>query len=159
MSEPAENPAARRFMNIASGIAFAGLGLFLVISSQQFEDAGRSTPMFIGYGLMALAVIQIATEMIRSDLLPIPEAEGGSGRRRLLFVVLMAVWIFALPYLGFLLSCSVMFIIVALAVPRATRWTPKNIFGHAIAGILTTLGFWFALTYLLRVPLPAPAIF
>ena len=146
-------------MNLASGAAFAGLGLFLIIASQQFEDAGRSTPVFIGCGLMALAVLLIVTEIAKSEFLPIPESDGGSGRRRLVFVVLMAVWILTLPYLGFLFGCSLMFILVAMAVPRSKPWTIRSIALHALSGIITTIGFWFALTYLLSVPLPVPSIF
>lgn len=159
MSEFVDNPTTRRVMNLASGVAFAGLGLFLIVASQQFEDAGRSTPMFIGYGLMALAVLLIVTEIAKSELLPMPESEGGSGRRRLVFVALMAVWILTLPYLGFLFGCSVMFILVAMAVPRSTPWTLRSIAMHALSGIITTIGFWFALTHLLSVPLPVPSIF
>jgi len=159
MPEMQANMTTRRIKNLASGAVFAALGLFIVIASQQFEDAGRSTPTFIGYGLIALSLLLIVTEIVRSDLLPIPESDDGSKKQRFLFVVLMGLWILALPYFGFLLSCSVMFIFIALAVPRVDRWTVKGIVLHALSGVMTSATLWFALTQLLNIPLPEASLF
>lgn len=159
MSESMVAHRTRRLMNLAAGAAFGGLGLFLVVAARQFEDAGRSTPTFIGYGLVVLSIVLVVVELVRSDWLPVPDAEEGSGRRRLVFVILMLLWILVLPYLGFIVAGSLMFAIIAAAVPRSTPWTGRSLALHAVAGILTTVGFWLVLTKLLIVPLPTSTLF
>ena len=49
MSEAADN--VKESVLATSLVAFVlPLGIFLLVASQEFEDAGRSTPLFIGIG-------------------------------------------------------------------------------------------------------------
>ena len=159
MSEAADNVKESHLSNIIGGLCFAALGIFLLVASQEFEDAGRSTPLFIGIGTVVLAVILVLSQFLKRSGTCHSRPAVGSLRRRLLFVFLTAIWVFLLPYLGFLISGIVMFVLVAVAVPKHSPWTIKGIGLHAAAGAVTTSAFWIVLTHLLSVPLPELSLF
>ncbi len=159
MPETPTSAIAPRTTNVIAGLVFAAFGVFLLIASQEFEDSGRSTPMFIGAGIVLLAAILVVSDFLKPAAADHGAADGGSQKRRLIFVVLMAAWVLLLPYLGFLVSGFIMFAIVAAAVPKHSRWTAKGLGLHAAAGVVTTAAFWVVLTQLLNVPLPEPTLF
>ena len=145
-----------RLLNLTASLAFILFGIFMIVGSQRFEDAGRATPAFIGCGIIFFAVILLLIELFRAEMIPTPKKIEGSLPRRGVFVGLMALWVMSLPYLGFILASSVAFILISVAVPENTN-TKRKPFGlSALAGIATTIGFWLVLTNFLNVPLPEP---
>ncbi|MBO43682.1 MAG: hypothetical protein CMM28_08155 [Rhodospirillaceae bacterium] len=148
-----------RLLNLTASLAFVLFGIFMIMGSQRFEDTGRATPMFIGCGIISLAVVLLLIELVRAEMIPAPKKIEGSLPRRGIFVGLMALWVMSLPYLGFVLASSVAFILISAAVPKNTTARRKLSGVSALAGIATTIGFWLVLTNFLNVPLPEPVFF
>ncbi len=159
MSEKIIAVTSDKVTNMGASLVFSGLGLYLIIASQEFEDAGRSTPIFIGVGLIVLSVLLVLSSRFTKNPSRPAHAAKGSQWRRSLFVLLMGAWILFIPYFGFLVSGAIMFALVAASVPKAKRWSRTGLGLHAVAGAITTFCFWFLLTHLLNTPLPKPILF
>lgn len=153
------NIYGNRAKNILGSLTFGMLGGFMFYASQDFESAGRVTPLFIGCGLMVLSVLLALVEFYKSDLLPPPSAITGSLVRRGLFIALMATWVVALPYLGFVVAGCLAFAVISAAVPKNSNKTSAYVALNTVAGVLTTIGFWVVLTAFLKVPLPEATFF
>ena len=153
------NIDGNRAKNILGSLTFGVLGSFMFYASQDFESAGRVTPAFIGCGLMVLSVLLVLVEFCKPELLPPPTAITGSLVRRSLFIALMAIWVVALPYLGFLVAGCLAFAIISAAVPKNSNKTSASVALNTVAGVLTTIGFWVVLTAFLKVPLPEATFF
>ena len=153
------NIDGNRAKNILGSLTFGMLGSFVFYASQDFESAGRVTPAFIGCGLMVLSVLLVLVEFCKPELLPPPTAITGSLVRRSLFIALMAIWVVALPYLGFLVAGCLAFAIISAAVPKNSNKTSASVALNTVAGVLTTIGFWVVLTAFLKVPLPEATFF
>ena len=153
------NIDGNRAKNLLGSLAFGMLGSFMFYASQDFESAGRVTPAFIGCGLMVLSVLLVLVEFCKPELLPPPTAITGSLVRRGLFIALMAIWVVALPYLGFLVAGCLAFAIISAAGPKNSYKTSADIALYTVAGVLTTIGFWVVLTAFLKVPLPEATFF
>ncbi|MEO1467709.1 MAG: tripartite tricarboxylate transporter TctB family protein [Pseudomonadota bacterium] len=148
-----------RMANTIAGLVFAALGGAVVWEAQRFEASGAVTPTFIGICLIALSLGLIAVANLAPRLTPALAAVSGSTRRRAVGGVILALWVAALPHLGFLASAITAFLALALSVPIAGRWTPAAVAGHALAAIVISTGFWLALTQVLGVPLPEARLF
>ena len=153
------NIDGNRAKNILGSLTFGMLGSFVFYASQDFESAGRVTPAFIGCGLMVLSVLLVLVEFCKPELLPPPTAITGSLVRRSLFIALMAIWVVALPYLGFLVAGCLAFAIISAAVPKNSNKTSAYVALNTVAGVLTTIGFWVVLKAFLKVPLPEATFF
>lgn len=153
------NIDGNRAKNILGSLTFGMLGSFMFYASQDFESAGRVTPAFIGCGLMVLSVLLVLVEFCKPELLPPQTAITGSLVRRSLFIALMAIWVVALPYLGFLVAGCLAFAIISAAVPINSNKTSAYVALNTVAGVLTIIGFWVVLTALLKVPLPEATFF
>ena len=153
------NIDGNRAKNILGSLTFGMLGSFVFYASQDFESAGRVTPAFIGCGLMVLSVLLVLVEFCKPELLPPPTAITGSLVRRSLFIALMAIWVVALPYFGFLVAGCLAFAIISAAVPKNSNKTSASVALNTVAGVLTTIGFWVVLTAFLKVPLPEATFF
>ena len=148
-----------RVLNFTGGLAFVSFGTFMISAAQSFEDAGRVTPMFIGYGIIAPSILLLIVELFKSELIPATNKIEGSLARRGLFVTLMTLWVISLPYLGFVLAGCMAFGLISAAVPSKTDRVLTRFGVKIFAGIITTVGFWLVLTKFLRVPLPEAVIF
>ncbi len=148
-----------RLLNITGSLSFIALGMYIILAAQRFEEIGKVTPVFIGTGIIFLAVLLLVAEFLSPNSLPKIEKIKGSLPRRIVFVGLMVVWVSLLPYLGFLISSILAFILISAAVPRKEKWSLSPFYFHAAAGVVTTVGFWLVLTTLLDVPLPELRIF
>ena len=148
-----------RLLNITGSLSFIALGMYIILAAQRFEEIGKVTPVFIGTGIIFLAILLLAAEFLIPNSIPKTEKIEGSLPRRIIFVGLMVVWVSLLPYLGFLISSILAFILISAAVPRKEKWSLSPFYFHAAAGVVTTVGFWLVLTTLLDVPLPEPRIF
>ncbi len=148
-----------RLLNITGSLSFIALGMYIILAAQRFEEIGKVTPVFIGTGIIFLAVLLLVAEFLSPNSLPKIEKIEGSLPRRIIFVGLMVVWVSLLPYLGFLISSILAFILISAAVPRKEKWSLSPFYFHAAAGVVTTVGFWLVLTTLLDVPLPELRIF
>ena len=69
-----------RLLNLTASLAFVLFGIFMIMGSQRFEDTGRATPMFIGCGIISLAVVLLLIFKTRKVLgiidflnVPLPE--------------------------------------------------------------------------------------
>lgn len=148
-----------RLLNLTGSMSFIALGMYIILAAQKFEEVGKATPVFIGTGMFFLAILLLAADFFIPNSIPKTKKIEGSLPRRIIFVGLMVVWVFLLPYLGFLISSILAFILISAAVPRKEKWSLSPFYFHAAAGIVTTVGFWLVLTTLLDVPLPEPRIF
>lgn len=153
------NIDGNRAKNILGSLTFGMLGSLMLYASQDFESAGRVTPAFIGCGLMVLSVLLVLVEFCKPEFIPPPTAITGSLVRRSLFIALMAIWVVALPYLGFLVAGCLAFAIISAAVPKNSNKTSAYVALNTVAGVLTTIGFWVVLTAFLKVPLPEATFF
>ena len=153
------NIDGNRVKNILGSVTFGMLGSFMCYASQDFESAGRVTPAFIGSGLIALSILLVLVELCKRELLPPPTAITGSLIRRSLFIGFMAIWVVALPYLGFVVAGCLAFAIISAAVPKNSNKTSAYVALNTAAGVLTTIGFWVVLTAFLKVPLPEATFF
>ncbi|MFY0609915.1 MAG: tripartite tricarboxylate transporter TctB family protein [Hyphomicrobiaceae bacterium] len=150
-----QQPSSGDWSNTIAGAFFACLGAYVLQEAQNFEDVGATMPIFVGIGLIVLSAILILANYFRSGLIAKVEPSQGSMRQRAILIVLVSVWVLVLPYAGFLLSSIIAFGLIAASVPKAERWTPVSIAGHAIGCISVTMAFWYVLTVFLNVPLPA----
>jgi putative tricarboxylic transport membrane protein len=148
-----------RLANLAGSAAFAALGLYIIMAAQQFEDAGRTTPVFIGLGMIFLALLLLGIEILFRETIPKIDKIEGSLSRRVAFVCIMLIWILFLPYLGFVVSSILAFALISAVVPRNYKWSFVPFSYHAVAGVAAVFVFWTILTTLLNVPLPSPQIF
>lgn len=153
---PAGNDAT---VNAVAGIVFALLGAYVVWEAQRFGEYGAVTPAFVGGGLLVLSLALIATSLSAPRLIPPIQIPSGSMRTRSLLVILIVVWVAALPYAGFLLSSIGAFGAIAAAVPVLSNWTVRGIMLHAFGAVIVTFVFWFLLTAFLNVPLPGGKLF
>lgn len=140
--------------NIFAGVGFLALGAYVLWEATKFEDVGATMPNFVGVGMIILASVLILASILRPQLVSRGELAGGSMLRRAIFVIVVAVWVLALPVVGFLASSIVAFAVLAASVPKAETWNLKQWAGHVLGGAVVTLAFWYVLTRFLNVPLP-----
>lgn len=123
------------------GIIVLAIGLFLVVGSFQFPqgehllNSSRSFPMLLGFILMGLAVWQLALAFKnnekKGEKLSLPVIKRG-----VIFILLMAIYIFlAMPLIGFLAS-SFIFLIVGLLYFKEVQWYTATFISLGMIGFL-----------------------
>ena len=83
---------------------------------------------------------------------------GGSNLRRTGLVSIMVVSSALMPWLGFLISGVVAFIVIML-LAMYDEWTPRLRLVFPLVGVTIVIGFYFLFAELLLVPLPVGTIF
>ena len=112
-----------RLLNLTGSMSFIALGIYIILAAQKFEELGKVTPVFIGTGVIFLAILLLVAEFLVPNSIPKTDKIEGSLPRRIIFVGLMVVWVSLLQYLGFLISSILAFILISAAVPRKEKWS------------------------------------
>ncbi|MEM8838650.1 MAG: tripartite tricarboxylate transporter TctB family protein [Pseudomonadota bacterium] len=147
------------FANVGSGAVMMLFGTYVVFEAQKFDGVGASMPLFVGFGLIAFSALLIVVSVVKASLVGAIAPPTGSMKPRLALTVLMALWVLALPYAGFILSSIVAFGLITAIVPRHESWSVKGLLSHFVGGVAVILAFWYVLTAHLNVPLPAGQLF
>lgn len=70
-------------------------------------------------------------------------------RKEIILIIIYAVYIIALPFLGFLVLTPILLIAVPIFLGA------KGLFSNIISGVIMSIGIYLSFRYLLSVPLPA----
>ena len=152
--QPSSNSTLVDKKNVVSGVVVFAAGVYVVWEAQKFEGTGASMPLFVGCGLITLAVLLIATAFVKPALLGSGKNKTGAMWPRLFLTAIMIAWVISLPIVGFLISSSIAFSLIALTVPKSEQQNFRFFIVHSLGGILVTFFFWYCLTVFLNVPLP-----
>ncbi|MFD1706262.1 tripartite tricarboxylate transporter TctB family protein [Siminovitchia sediminis] len=124
------------------GIIVLTIGLFLVVGSYQFPkgehllNSSRSFPLLLGFILMGLAVWQLLSSLKNNETKGTKKLPFPAIKRGVIFILLMAVYIFlAMPLIGFLAS-SFIFLIVGLLYFKEVRWYTATLISFGMIGFL-----------------------
>lgn len=144
--------------NLAGGIAFVALGGWLLQGAEGFSPLGAIFPRVVGIAMVALALLLLVLELLGRSPAAMEEPAGGSMRRRLALIVVMAAWALAMPVVGFIASGVSAFAAITLLVPVEGRRTGTRILRDVGVGVAIVVGFHLLLTRGLDVPLPRGVI-
>ena len=145
-------------IHIAMHLGFCLFGMSMVYLSQNFEQTGSITPVFIGFCIIALTLVSLLSVVLNSAKTFQMKSTGGSIWRSLAFIILVTLWITLLPYLGFIFSGCLFFTLISFAVPTDKSKVTKQFMAVSVGGYITTFAFWVVLTKLLHIPLPEATI-
>ena len=141
---------------VLAGI-FAAIGVLAWLGAREMSVVGSIFPTSIASVLVVLSIGLIGMNLARpAGPRPSPDdAFGGevSSVRRLLLVLVMALWVVLLPILGFLLTSLAAFLaIVAIADHEGA---PPRIWAiYACCGLLIVAGFYWLMADLLLLRMP-----
>lgn len=136
---------------------FIGLALVALWQSRDMTTLGAVFPRTFAVAMLVLAVAYIVRQWLRPGSAG-SDPPGGSLLRRTLLVAVLAGWILALPWLGFIVTSLVSFVLLSL-VAAFEPWNWRRTLIHlAVAGI-TVAGFYYLFARLLLVPLPEARLF
>lgn len=133
-------------------LLFIALGAACLWQSQGMSQLGSIFPITIAIVTMLAGALRIGQLMI-SGVISNTERETGSTLRRVLLVLTMTAWALAMPWVGFLLTGLVSFVIL-MAVAQYEQWTRKRLISHLLTGVLLVAFFYTLFALLLNVPLP-----
>jgi len=132
-------------------VLLVAVGAGALTYSGDFSDLGAVFPRGIGALLVVLGLLYLGLVLLGRTYRCRP-LEGSNGRRSGVAAVLLA-WAFALPYLGFLVSSAVAFVLL-LMLAQHERWTLRTAVRYTGAGGLILLGLYALFKLALQVPLP-----
>jgi hypothetical protein len=147
------NLRSERLKTLAGAVLFAAVGLFVLSEAATFSRRGAMLPLVVGYGMLLLGAL-LAVVGWRTAPGDDVAAGDGSLKRRWLFTGVLALWVAAIPYLGFFGASVVGFLVVALIVPREDRWTVTAVLRHLAGAVLASGAMTLLFAGLLGVPLP-----
>ena len=136
---------------ISSLIMLVIVGVFASqIIGRTFTQYGILFPQIILIILTALSVGLLIKSWLSPELKETSKEE--NKKRIILGIVIMIIWIWTIPILGFLTASIIYFIILSLALSKQ-RDVPSVLFTVG-AVVFITLLFWFIFHKILLVPFP-----
>ncbi|MDX6751712.1 tripartite tricarboxylate transporter TctB family protein [Geminicoccaceae bacterium 1502E] len=138
----------RGLAGAAACLLMAGWALW---ESQGFSQLGAVFPRAVALA-MILAALLLVLRLLRGRE-PASGPAGGSSRRRLGLLAVAALWVAALPVLGFV-AASVAGFLATMAVASFEAWTGRRLLGRVILAVVVVLAFRLLFGELLNVPLP-----
>lgn len=150
--------SASRIANVASATVFAVLGAYVLLESGSMQWLGAVTPRLVGAGLIVLSVLLGGLAIIGPPEGSTQHTGSPLRKSQALFVSILAAWIAALPYLGFVSSSFIGFVAISFSTPRIAAWTPASAIMQVLGAAIATLGAWALLALVLDIPLPVGTI-
>ena len=136
---------------ISSLIMLVIVGVFASqIIGRTFTQYGILFPQIILIILTALSVGLLIKSWLSPELKETSKEE--NKKRIILGIVIMIIWIWTIPILGFLTASIIYFIILSLALSKQ-RDVPSVLFTVG-AVVFITLLFWFIFHKILLIPFP-----
>lgn len=141
--------------DLVSGISVAAFGLYVTVASSRLTYTSENgpgpgfLPLWLGIGLLILALYLVASNLIRPTAEPSSKAQSWTAVGRVFsgWVALM-VAILLLPWIGFSLSLALLTAFLIVVLDRRSPWTALAVaFGLA-------LGFHLIFVFALRLSLP-----
>jgi putative tricarboxylic transport membrane protein len=162
-ASPAAAPSYRDPASMILAALFAALGIYAYVDTAGMTPMGSVFPMAISLVMVALSVILLLMHLRRpaqprqvegAALLPAREPVGW---RRIAAAVAMAVWIVAIPLLGFFTAGLIGF---AMMIAVASWEMPgfKVFAGYVVAALALVAGFYLLMAEVLLIRMPAGAI-
>jgi hypothetical protein len=144
--------------DLASGLALAGLGIFVIQQSRQltyrdeFGPGPGLLPFWLGVLLTALAIWQAAAALSRRSVQapssPASKADASRTRRLLMTLAALAVTAGLLEWLGFVVSFGLLAFFLVYVVQRRS-------FRQAVT-VALVMSVAFLLVFRVIVPIPLP---
>ncbi len=116
-------------------------------------------PRAIAIAMIVLNLILIVRNLMRvSDDVTEPGKKGASTVRRVALTIGMLLGCIMMPFLGFLISGVITFLIL-MVIAMYDKWTAKTMIVYPLVAVATVAGFYLLFSKLLLVPLPVGILF
>ncbi|WP_226575528.1 tripartite tricarboxylate transporter permease [Acuticoccus sediminis] len=138
---------------------FVLLGLLIVFGARGLSALGSVFPTTIGLALIVFSLAFIGLGLAGRTAAPAPRAEGEGGtRHRIALAAIMVIWVLLLPVVGFFVtSLAAFFVIMAVADYDRPGW--RTWFVWILAGTAIVAGFWWLMSNVLLLRMPAGLLF
>lgn len=131
----------------------------IVLAAWAFAQTGAMTalgsvfPRTISVALVAFSLVLVAINLLRRAG-PREGRDGGSATRRIGTVVVMALWVAAIPVLGFATAALLAFLLL-IVLATHERMPARAILIHAVSAALIVTGFYLLMAEVLLIRMPA----
>jgi putative tricarboxylic transport membrane protein len=155
--EPAKAPGLlqrpRDLPGMVIALAMIALAVWAIWQTAGMTALGSVFPRTICVALVAFSVILVAINLLRRPGTR-QIRDSGSPARRIGIVVAMALWVVAIPWLGFATAALGAFLLL-IALATYERMPLRTIVIHAVSAVLIVACFYLLMAELLLIRLPA----
>lgn len=137
---------------IIAGIALWDTTNMMDADSYIFPRALAITMIVLNLILIVRNVIGMSSDVVQ------PEKKGASTVRRVALTIGMLLGCAMMPFLGFLISGVITFLIL-MVIAMYRKWTTKTMVVYPLIAVATVAGFYLLFSKLLLVPLPIGILF
>jgi hypothetical protein len=115
-------------------------------------------PRAIAISLIVFCISLIVWNLTHPDVAEQQRPQNESTVRRTMLIAMMLVSCFSMPWLGFLISGIITFILLMM-IAMYHEWDAKKRIIYPIIAVAIVVGFYTLFSKVLQVPLPAPLLF